>query len=130
MSQAETITNRLNYVSQEIQKQRVDADRQIAEEVKTINSLTSQLNDLNDEIVKYSVTRYNDIADLQDQRDQVLRALSEKLDITYFTRQNGQMVVQTTEGVMLVDDEAHQLYHNAIISASPTTMYRGAHSGN
>lgn len=127
MSQAETITNRLNYVSQEIQKQRVDADRQIAEEVKTINSLTSQLNDLNDEIVKYSVTGSNDIADLQDQRDQVLRALSEKLDITYFTRENGQMVVQTTEGVMLVDDEAHQLSHNAIISASPTTMYESGH---
>ena len=60
ISQAETITNRLNYVSQEIQKQRVDADKQIAEEVQTINSLITQLDNLNDEIVKYSVLGSND----------------------------------------------------------------------
>ena len=127
ISQAETITNRLNYVSQEIQKQRVDADKQIAEEVQTINSLITQLDNLNDEIVKYSVLGSNDIADLQDQRDQVLRSLSEKMDITYFTRDNGQMVVQTTDGVMLVDDEPHLLSHSAIVSASPTTSYESGH---
>lgn len=127
ISQAETITNRLNYVSKEIQKQRVDADKEIAAEVQKVNSLISQLNDLNDEIVKYSVLGSNDMADLQDQRDQVLRSLSEKIDITYFTRDNGQMVVQTTEGVMLVDDQAHYLSHNAIVSASPTTMYESGH---
>ena len=63
ISQAETITNRLNYISKELQKLRADADIAIADEVKEVNSILEKLNDLNNEIVKYSVKGSNDTAD-------------------------------------------------------------------
>ena len=123
ISQAETITNRLNYISKELQKLRADADIAIADEVKEVNSILEKLNDLNNEIVKYSVKGSNDTADLEDQRDQLLRSLSEKIDINYFTRDNGEMVIQTTDGITLLDDQVHPLSHNSISQASSITMY-------
>lgn len=125
LSEATTLTSRMNSISQEIQKLRGDADLNITEDVEEINSLLDSLKQLNDEIVKYKVLRYDGVADLEDNRDQALRDLSSKIDITYFKRDNGEIVIQTKGGVTLLDDEAHHLSHNATAQASPTMTYAG-----
>ena len=130
LSNAETLSDRLNMLSTNIQKLRGDADLQISADVDTINGLLDTLDDLNDQIVKYKVLRYDGVADLEDKRDQALRELSGYIDITYFQRESGEMVIQTTQGVMLLDKDPHYLSHNAITEASPTSGYvDGAISG-
>lgn len=130
LSNAETLSDRLNMLSTNIQKLRGDADLQISADVDTINGLLDTLDDLNDQIVKYKVLRYDGVADLEDKRDQALRELSGYIDITYFQRESGEMVIQTTQGVMLLDKDPHYLSHNAITEASPTSGYAdGAISG-
>ena len=73
--------------------------------------------------------KYDGVADLEDQRDEALRELSGLIDITYFKRENGEMVIQTTDGVMLLDRDPHKLSHSAVAQASPTTSYAGGGIG-
>lgn len=125
LNAANTVTSRLNYLSQEIQKLRGDADMSIKEDVDQINNLLDELKTLNDKIVKYQVLGYDGVADLQDQRDSALRDLSGLIDINYFTRENGEMVIQTKNGVTLLDRDAHHLSHSSIAQASATSSYAG-----
>ena len=125
LNQAGTITSRLNSISQEIQKLRGDADLQISDAVDQVNDLLNQIDNLNDEIVKYSILGYDGTADLLDQRDQALRELSSLIDISYFKRETGAIVIQTTNGITLLDSDPHLLSHSALTQASSTTTYAG-----
>ena len=123
LTTAQTLTSRLNSLSTSIQKLRGDADLKISADVETINGYLDKIDDLNDQIVKATVLGQDGVADLEDQRDQTLRELSGLIDITYFKRESGEMVVQTTKGVMLLDKDPHYLSHNAITQASPVSGY-------
>ncbi len=123
LTNAQTMTNRLNSLSQNIQKLRGDADLQISADIESINELLDTVDDLNDRIVKYTVLGQDGVADLEDKRDQALRELSNYIDVTYFKRENGEIVIQTTQGVMLLDKDPHYLSHTAVTQANPTTGY-------
>ena len=125
INNAQTIAARLNSISSEIQKQRGDADLNITDAVEEINADLKTLHELNDKIVKYTVMNYDGTANLEDQRDELLRSISEKIDISYFKRDNGAIVLQTKSGETLLDDEPHYLSHTAISQAGPTTSYAG-----
>lgn len=125
LNQASTITSRLNSISVEIQKLRGDADLQITDAVDQVNDLLSQIDNLNDEIVKYDILGYEGTADLLDQRDEALRELSGLIDISYFKRETGAIVIQTTNGITLLDNDPHLLSHSALTQASSTTTYAG-----
>ena len=125
LNSAQTISSRLNSISSEIQKLRGDADLNIASAVEEINANLDTLHELNDKIVKYSIMGYDGTANLEDQRDEILRSISEKIDISYFVRDNGSLVLQTKSGVTLLDDEPNYISHTAISQAGPTTSYAG-----
>lgn len=125
LNNAQTIASRLNSISTEIQKLRGDADLSISGSVDDINTLLTSLDELNDNIVKYKVLGYDGVADLEDKRDQALRSLSEKIDITYFKRDNGALVIQTQNGINLLDNAPHYLSHTAVAQTSPTSTYAG-----
>ncbi len=123
LTNATTLTNRLNSLSSSIQQLRGDADLKISADVKTINETLDRIDDLNDKIIKYKVLGYDGVPDLEDQRDECLRELSGYIDITYFERESGEMVIQTKEGIMLLDRDPHYLSHTAITQASPISGY-------
>ena len=123
LSEAQNLTNKLNYLSTNIQTLRGDADMEINDAVSSINSLLNTIDSLNTDIVKYTVLNRDGIANLQDQRDTALRELSSYLDITYYTRDNGEVVVQTTSGVMLLDNEVHTLSHSALAQVGADNSY-------
>ena len=123
LTSAQAVTSRLNYVSTEIQKLRGDADIEIRDTVDSINKTLDTLAELNDSIVKYTVLGYEGVADLEDQRDSALRELSGYIDITYYERENGELVIQTKSGATLLDRDPHKLSHTAIAQASATTSY-------
>lgn len=129
LNNANTVASRLNSLTTEIQKLRGDADLSISEACDQINDLLDDLQNLNDQIVKYKVLGYDGVADLEDQRDQALRDLSGLIDISYFKRESGEIVIQTTGGVTLLDRYPHKLSHSAVAQASPTTSYAGGGIG-
>ena len=123
LNQAMAITERLNQLSLELQSLRGQADTQIAADVENINTLLDKIDNYNDEIVKYNILGYDGRADLEDQRDQALRELSQYLDVSYFKRESGAIVVQTTSGITLLDNDPHKLSHNGVAQTNPTTTY-------
>lgn len=125
LNSASTLTSRLNSISSEVQKLRGDADVEIRDAVDSVNGLLDKIAGLNDKIVKYNVLGYDGKADLLDERDTAMRELSEYIDITYFTRDNGSIVVQTGNGITLLDKDVHKLTHSAIAQASASTTYSG-----
>lgn len=98
LNNADTVASRLNSLTTEIQKLRGDADLNISEACDQVNDYLDKLQVLNDQIVKYKVLGYEGVADLEDQRDQALRELSGLMDISYFKRETGEIVIQTTNG--------------------------------
>lgn len=123
------ISNLLQNMSETLQDLRLQADREITDVVSEINNLTNTIVQCNDSIVRTQVVN-RDTTDLQDQRDIALTRLSELVDIRYFTREDGDVVVFTANGQSLVDASSNELLFNSAsyVSAS-TTKAEGDLSG-
>ncbi len=127
--QAENITNRLQDMTETIQELRVQADRSISQGVDEINQLINDINQLNNDIVANSTSNLG-TTDLRDQRDQALDRLSELLDIRFFLRSDGDVVVFTSSGRTLLDNLPTTLIHSPASSLSATsTLAEGDISG-
>ena len=123
LSNAQSLTSKLNYLSTNIQTLRGDADKEITGAVGEVNSLLKSIDELNTEIVKYTVLNRDGVANLQDQRDTALRELSSYLDITYYTRDTGAVVIQTTSGTLLLDNDVYELSHTALAQVGSDNSY-------
>lgn len=89
-----------------VQQLRADADRRIAHTVQAINSDLQDLHKLNQEI-----SRTGGTPDLLDRRDAVLEQLAEKIDITTFRQDNGQLAVHTAGGHALLEQTPRVLHY-------------------
>lgn len=119
---AQDVLNKLKDMSTTIQELRQQADTQIADEVAQINSITTKIDKLNDDIVANSSVG-NDTSDLKDQRDGELDKLSKIVDIRYFSRADGDLVVFTKGGRTLVDTVPPTLTHIAASSVSASSTH-------
>ncbi len=120
---AQNLANRLNTVSTEIQKLRGDADMEISEVCDKINTALNKIASLNNDIVKYTALNYDGLADLEDQRDIILKELSGYIDISYYKRDNGELVLQTKGGACLLDKDVHPISHSPIAQAATGISY-------
>ncbi len=118
----EDVALKLQAMSATIQDLRQQADAEIEITVDRINELTSRIADLNDKIIR-NKTVTADVSDLRDQRDQALDELSGLIDVRYFYRGDGDVVVFTSAGRTLVDNVAFELSHNAASSVTPTVTH-------
>ena len=120
--QAQNLTLEFQQMSETIQELRVQADGTISETLSRINALTSQISSLNDDIIR-NKTVTADVSDLRDQRDQAIDELSEYIDVRYFYRGDGDVVVFTSAGRTLVDNVPFTLTHSPASSMSPSTTH-------
>jgi flagellar hook-associated protein 1 FlgK len=119
---AQDVLNKLRDMSGTLQELRQQADTQIAEEVSQINTITAKIDQLNDDIIANSSIG-NDTTDLKDQRDLELDKLSKLVDIRYFSRSDGDVVVFTKGGRTLVDTVPPTVTHTAASSVSATSTH-------
>ena len=111
-------------MSRSIQDLRLQADQQIESVVVEINQLTADIDQLNDDIIRFGSTG-NDTTDLEDQRDNKVDRLSELVDIRFFSRNDGDIVVFTSSGLTLVDTIPPTVTHEAASSMSSTSSVAG-----
>lgn len=108
VNQAVDLTNKINDLADLIQTSRNDAQDEIEISVNRINDLLVQIADINSEVIER--TAFNETtASLEDQRDEAIKELSELIDISFFIRGDGALVVQTNRGVELASDRAQAL---------------------
>ena len=89
-----------------VQQLRGDADQRVAQTVQAINGDLRELHQLNQEI-----SRSGGTPDLLDRRDMVLNDLAEKIDITTFRQDNGQIAVYTSGGHALLEQTPRVLHY-------------------
>ncbi len=123
---AQEVGLKLQAMTEEIQALRAQADQQIAEVVDQINSFTAEIASANDKIIRNEAVT-NDVTDLLDKRDLALKRLSALVETTTFPRNNGDLVVFTSDGFSLVDRTANVLTHEAVGNLTTSSTFA---SGN
>ncbi len=113
----------LNTGSAEVQKLRQDADTDISDSVKNLNTLLAKFEAVNTRVV--NGTRSGaDVSDALDERDGLLKKISGEIGITTLTRGDNDMVVFAQSGVTLFEGSART------VSFTPTSAFSAGTSGN
>lgn len=108
LDQANIVADKLNDYADLVTQLRNDARGDIESSVARVNGLLEEIADINLQIM--SIENHNrSVAGMQDQRDIAIKALAEEIDISFFERPDGVLVVQTREGVQLADEYANEL---------------------
>ncbi|WP_045834919.1 flagellar hook-associated protein FlgK [Hyphomicrobium sp. 99] len=112
VSAAQSLVSSLNSATEAVTNMRNQADADIATSVSNVNNLLSQFEKLNQSVVSGTASGI-DITDLLDQRDAVLKQLSNEVGIRTVTRAGGDMAIYTDSGVTLFDKTARQVTFSA-----------------
>ncbi len=108
VDQAVEAAEKFNDLSNLITTLRNDAQSDIQSTVGRINNLLEQIADTNKQI-QTNTNLERTTAVLKDQRDEAVKELADLIDISFFERGDGVLVVQTNVGVLLADQTAQQL---------------------
>jgi flagellar hook-associated protein 1 FlgK len=122
---ANALAQRINQTSAALQDLRLEADRKLAESIETVNDKLTEIQELNIRIAE-NIALDLGPGELQDQRDVALSAIAEEMDINYFFRDNGEVVIYTATGRALLDRTANTLSHASASSMSSLTVYDGS----
>ena len=120
---ARDVATALNSATDLVQTIRSQADAEIAGSVDSLNTLLSRFQSVNAEVVK-GTRSGTDVTDYLDQRDQLLKQISEEIGISATTRANNDMAIYTDSGVTLFDVTARSVTFQA------TPIYGAATTGN
>ncbi|HLH10381.1 MAG TPA: flagellar hook-associated protein FlgK [Methylovirgula sp.] len=121
---AQNLASTLNNASATVQQVREQADSQMASSVSTINSLLSQFQGVNAQILAGNATG-GDVTNLVDARNSILTQLSQQIGITTSTAPNGEMSIYADNGL--------PLFENGVASSvtfQPTSAYSATTTGN
>lgn len=122
LNSAQNLTAQLASVGRELQDMRSQADNAIAGAVQTVNDQLEIVDQLNKQISR-GIGLNQAVGDLQDKRDLAIDTIAKKLDITYFTQGNGEVIIFTKGGRPLVDAEPQVMSHSPSSSMSATVSY-------
>ncbi|HRC27452.1 MAG TPA: flagellar hook-associated protein FlgK, partial [Alphaproteobacteria bacterium] len=127
VDEAVKVTDKINDFAALISQMRNDAQSRTSVAVGEVNSTLTLIADLNQQI-KSNLRLGKSIAALEDSRDESIKSLSKQLEITFFTRGDGVLVVQTSQGQQLADENAETLYFDPN-PVSATSAYPASAAG-
>lgn len=128
VNDAVAVAKKLNALSARIQTLRNDADSQIADKIEVVNGELNKIAKLNMQI-ETARAKGESTAELEDLRDQAINTVSGFVDIRYFTRSSGAVVVTLADGRTLADTRASTLSHPKAAALSADISYPGAGIG-
>lgn len=105
VSRATTLTETIRRLAGVYEDERDRTQTDIAASITKVNNLLENIANLNDSI-STAVKAGRKVPDLEDQRDSAIKSLSEEMDVTVVSRQDGTVAVLTSNGRTLVDRTA------------------------
>ena len=118
---ARGVVQRLNEASDEVSRIRSEADDALMNSVERINSLLAPFKVVNDSVVRGQGTA-GDLSDALDQRDAVLKQLSEELGIRTAVRPNNDILIYAEGGAVLFEGSARQVRFSSTSPLLPGTI--------
>ncbi len=116
---ANELVNSLKQSSTELKDARLDADAAMGRAVDNINKILSDLEGVNEKIVSGSAAG-KDVNGLLDQRDEMLKVLSEEIGIEVLHQDNNGVAIYTDSGVTLFEKTAREITFDASLSLGST----------
>ncbi len=123
VSSASDLAKSLNKTSTSVQDVRHEADKEIDASVKKLNGLLADFETAND-AVKGATASGVDASDALDQRDKLLRQISDIVGISTVTRANNDTVIFTSEGTVLFENSPRA------VTFQPTAAFNATTNGN
>lgn len=125
VASAQQVSGQLNMLSQTLQTERLQVSNDIGASVENVNGLLAAVSSLNVQISEASATN-SSVADLEDQRNMALQALSEEMGIQYFTDDNNQVKIYSASGILMASGSYHAtLSYDPVGSVTSSTLYPG-----
>ncbi len=124
---AQSLATALNNATTAVQSIRTDADKQIASDVDTLNGLLKQFQTANNAVksaTAASSSTSTALSDALDQRDSILKQISQIVGVTTVTRDNNDVALYTTGGATLFETIPRA------VTFTPTTSYTASITGN
>lgn len=121
---ANNLATHINSVSQKIQAARLDADQQIAVQVKGLSAALKTVQSLNIQIQEAQV-RGTDASGLMDLRQQAIDGISHTVPLKQVPRDNGMIALITTGGAVLLDGKVAELEFSPVTSIVPEMTIEG-----
>lgn len=121
VNQATIAAGKINQFAGLLTEMRNDAQAELAVATQQINDLLNTIAETNKQI-KYNTAIHKTNAALQDERDKAINELAQLMDISFFTRGDGVLVVQTKQGVQLADERPEQVFFQSTV-LGPTSYY-------
>ena len=106
---ANELVTKFDSAQSTIKTAREEADRNIEASVRVVNEALEGIQFLNGRVAEWVSDPRIDISGVLDERDRLLDTISEQIGIRTFARDNGELVISTTEGVTLLDGQAREL---------------------
>jgi flagellar hook-associated protein 1 FlgK len=117
------LANALNNASGQLQQIRQRADGDIKQSVDTLNGLLAKFEAANNK-VKQEIATGGDPNDALDERETLLKQISEVVGVTAVRRENDDVALYTSDGTVLFETVARN------VTFVPTNVYGAATTGN
>jgi flagellar hook-associated protein 1 FlgK len=119
---AQDVATSLNNASRSVQQLRTDADKQIKLQVDDLNDLLKQFEKANN-AVKVATAGGTDPSSALDEREKVLKQISQIVGVTTATRDNNDMVLYTSDSTVLFETIPRT------VTFEPTSSYSASTDG-
>lgn len=123
VSDASDLANSISKTSAAVQDLRLDSDKKIAEEVANLNRLLAQFETANN-AVRQATAAGTDATAALDDRDKILKQVSELVGISTVTRANNDTVIYTSGGTVLFETLPRE------VTFAPKSAYDATVTGN
>jgi len=122
IGETEALFAEFSRLSGEIRTLRAEADSRIGATVDRINALTSEIQEINEQITRIKPTG-GDVTGLENQQSQLVDELSQYLDVRVQKDSGGGLIVRTGDGVELVGDVARTFEYQPAARGDLDTVY-------
>lgn len=124
LAKTDNLTTMINNIDQNLRAYQLNLDSNIRGGIKEVNSIITQIADLNNSISSVEIKGLINANDLRDRRDLLLNQLSQKLNINYYEEENsGQVMVYILGGTPLVlGKDTYQLNAERNLTTGTTSI--------
>lgn len=116
VAEAVSLADKFADIATTLEDLRYQADQEIGSTITTVNNLIDQLADTNEQITGFEKGE-SGYANIENKRNELLRQLSEHVDISFNVNNAGKLSILAGNGITLLDESAYHLDYSVAGSA-------------